>query len=56
MAKLKTWLLTEDGSIIEYLVKVIILGLGSAGILFGILEVLRIKGGELSDSISRMGF
>jgi len=52
-----TSLLTgERGSILEYLVKVIVIGLGSAAILFGILVALRQQGGKIIEGISGISF
>jgi hypothetical protein len=52
----KKLLFTENGSTLEYLVRVIVIGLGSATILFGILAALRLQGGVLIDRIGHIGF
>lgn len=54
--KLKSFLLAEDGTILEYLIQIIIIGLGSAAILFGILAALRQQGGVIVERIRSYGF
>lgn len=54
--KLKKILLKEDGTTLEYLIRVAIIGLGSATVLFGILIALRLQGGKIIEGISNMGF
>jgi len=46
----------EEGNTVEYLLRVVILALGSGSILFAILAALRLKGGELVAGIRSMGF
>jgi hypothetical protein len=46
----------ERGSTLEYLIRITIMGLGGATILFGILAALRLQGGVLIERIGRMGF
>ncbi|MGB9793351.1 MAG: hypothetical protein ACPLTR_12385 [Thermacetogeniaceae bacterium] len=54
--RLKEFLLSEDGSIMEYLVQIIIIGLGSAAILFGILAALRHQGGVIVERVRSLEF
>ena len=54
MKKVKWLLLSERGDMIEYLIRIVIIGLGGAAILFGVLEVLRLKGAELIERINGM--
>lgn len=56
MKKIREWLLSEDGATVEYLVRVLVIGLGSAAILFGILAALRQQGAALIERIELMGF
>lgn len=53
---LKKFLTDESGSTVEYLVRVTIIGLGSAVILFGILIACRQKGGQIIDAIHSTDF
>lgn len=53
---IKNFILSEDGSLIEKLAEILILGLGSTAIYFGVLTALRQKGGELIDTINTMDF
>lgn len=52
----KSLLLGEEGDLVEYLVRVTVIGLGSAAIFFGILAALRRQGGVLIDRIESLGF
>lgn len=52
----KRFLLAEEGSIMEYLIQIIIIGLGSAAILFGILAALRHQGGVIVERIRSVEF
>lgn len=54
--RLKQFIKGEEGTTLEYLVKVIIIGLGSAAILFGILTALRQRGGEIIERINEVNF
>lgn len=54
--KLKSFLLAEDGTIMEYLIQIVIIGLGSAAILFGILAALRYQGGVIIERIRSFSF
>lgn len=54
--KLKSFLLAEDGTVMEYLIQIVIIGLGSAAILFGILAALRYQGGVLIERIRALDF
>lgn len=47
---------TEEGSTVEYLMRVLIIGLGSCVIFFGILAAFRQKGGQIIDAIHSFGF
>lgn len=53
--KIKHFLLNEEGMTIEYLIQVIVIGLGSLSILFGILAALRHQGGVIIEHIDSMG-
>lgn len=50
------FLKSEDGTITEYLVRILIISLGGASILFGILIACRQKGGEIINAINTVGF
>lgn len=54
--RLKRFLKEETGTMVETLIKYVIIGLGSATIFFGILIALRQKGGELIDIINSLTF
>lgn len=56
MTKIKKLIFNEEGDIIEYLIRVIIVGLGSAAIFFGILAALRLQGGRIIETISKFSF
>ncbi|MGB9858595.1 MAG: hypothetical protein ACPLQP_01520 [Moorellaceae bacterium] len=49
-------LVSEDGVTIEKLVEIIVIGLGSTAILFGILAALRLKAGEIIQKIISFHF
>lgn len=53
---MKNFFLNEDADLVEYLVRVTIIGLGGAAILFGILAALRQQGGVLIDQIQSFNF
>lgn len=50
------FLKSEDGELIQYLIKTVIVGLGGAAIYFGILAAARQKGGELIGAIRNVEF
>lgn len=56
MRKFISFLVDEEGSIVESLVKYLIIGLGGATIMFGILEAMRIQGGKIIDGINSINF
>lgn len=53
---LKKLLVSEEGITVEKLVEVIVIGLGSAAVLFGILAAIRLKAGEIIDKILNFQF
>jgi len=53
--RIRKFLASEEGFTVEYLVYVIVIGLGSAAILFGILVAIRHQGGVIIDGINSMG-
>lgn len=53
---MRQFFLGESGDIVEYLVRVIVIGLGSAAILFGILAALRLQGGTIIERIQSVDF
>ncbi len=56
ITKAKNFICSEDGEMVEYLARIVIIGLGSTAVLFGVLAALRIKGGELTNAIDTMDF
>lgn len=53
---LKRFLFDEKGSTLEYLLRTLIIGLGSLAILFGILIALRHQGGVIIENIKSLNF
>ncbi len=53
---MKNFLLNEEGTIAEYLIRVTIVSLGSTAILFGILAALRLQGGNVINAINSFSF
>ncbi len=56
IARIKRFLTGETGTMVETLIRYVIIGLGSASVFFGILIALRHKGGELIDIINSLSF
>ena len=54
--RLKRLLISEEGVTVEKLVEIIVIGLGSAAVLFGILAALRLKAGEIIEKIQSFRF
>lgn len=46
----------EDGDTTEFLVRVIIIGLGSSTVFFSILAAIRVLGGKVSAGIGNINF
>ncbi|MGI9951286.1 hypothetical protein V3F56_02900 [Moorellaceae bacterium AZ2] len=55
-ANFRKLLIFEEGITVEKLVEVIVIGLGSAAVLFGILAALRLKAGEIIQKILSFRF
>ncbi|MBM7854938.1 hypothetical protein JOC37_001318 [Desulfohalotomaculum tongense] len=54
--KIKELLLNEEGVMFQYLAYAVIIGLGGASILFGILAALRYQGGNIIGNIYDVQF
>jgi hypothetical protein len=52
--KIKDFLADETGSTVEKIVLILVFGLGSAAIFFGILAALRVQGGTLIENIESL--
>lgn len=56
MTVIRHFLADEQGDTWEYLIRVLVVGLGGATILFGILGALRQQGGKIIDAIDSFNF
>lgn len=51
--KIKYFVCSEEGSTAEYLIRILVIGLGATAIFFGILIALRHQGGIIIDNINK---